>query len=46
MDKIDESNITDDKSLTDVIIEKINEIIDWAVLEHNCTISTKLHESS
>ena len=24
----------------------INEIIDWAILEHNCTISTKLHESS
>ena len=24
----------------------INDIIDWAILEHNFTISTKLHESS
>tara|TARA_R100001594_G_scaffold145441_3_gene195638 strand:- start:3319 stop:3420 length:102 start_codon:yes stop_codon:yes gene_type:complete len=29
MDRIDENNIPEDKELIDLILEKINEIVDW-----------------
>ena len=29
MDKIDQSNIPEDKQLIDLILEKLDEIIDW-----------------
>ena len=29
MDKIDETNVPEDKELLDLILEKINEIVDW-----------------
>jgi hypothetical protein len=29
MDKIDINNIPDDKELIDLILEKLNEIVDW-----------------
>ena len=29
MDKIDQSNIPEDKQLIDLILEKLDEIVDW-----------------
>ena len=29
MDRIDDTNIPEDKELIDLILEKINEIVDW-----------------
>ena len=29
MDRIDDTNIPEDKQLIDLILEKINEIVDW-----------------
>ena len=29
MDKIDQNNIPDDKQLIDLILEKLDEIVDW-----------------
>tara|TARA_Y100001938_G_C7927414_1_gene347594 strand:- start:35 stop:136 length:102 start_codon:yes stop_codon:yes gene_type:complete len=29
MDRIDETNVPEDKELLDLLLEKINEIVDW-----------------
>ena len=29
MNRIDETNVPDDKELLDLLLEKINEIVDW-----------------